>query len=118
MASYEKLLENRFVKWAKEQDIMPVKGPVATSKGFADRIVILPKGGGTLYIEFKGSSVSYDLTPLQEWWKENYVDSAPHRYYVVEDEASLKKAQSVCMKFINQGELLTRADAYALKQPE
>lgn len=105
----EKRLETKFVKWAKEHGAMTVKGPTAQSKGFPDRIVILPNGGGTLYIEFKGSSY-YGLTPLQEWWKETLLASNPNRYFVVDSEHTLTHVITVAEAFIEAGNTLIKEE--------
>jgi len=89
MAGLEEYLESAFVKWCKQRDIVPIKGPAQTAKGFPDRFCQLPNGGGTIYVEFKGSSKYYDLTPMQVWWKDYIRASSPGR----------KKNFKQCFKF-------------------
>lgn len=102
MATVEKYLENKFVKWCKDNDIIAIKGPTATTKGFPDRFLQLPYNGGTVYVEFKGTSY-YDLTPLQLWWKEYLMKSNPNRYFFVKDEAGLDDLIKTCEKFMAVG---------------
>lgn len=109
MATIEAYLENNFVKWCRDQQIEPIKGPVVTSKGFPDRFLQLPKGGGTIYVEFKGTS-SYGLTPIQEWWRAYILDSSPHRYFVVKDKTQLEHLKVCCMKLIEIGPALIEAE--------
>ena len=87
--STEARLEKKFVQWCKDKDIIPIKGPSHLAKGFPDRFIQLPNGGGSAYIEFKGTSVAYDLTPMQVWWKEYLTNSNPNRYFVVENKQQL-----------------------------
>lgn len=102
MVNLEKKLEKAFVKWCRERDIEPIKGPTATSKGFPDRFLQLPNGGGTIYVEFKGSS-SYSLTPLQEWWSTYLKDSNVNRYFLVESETDLEALKKTCLNLIKIG---------------
>lgn len=101
----EKYLESNFVKWCNEKDIVPIKGPVTTSKGFPDRFLQLPKGGGTIYVEFKGTSY-YSLTPLQEWWREYLLLSSPNRYFLVDNVEDLKNLKIRCLSFMALGKRL------------
>lgn len=110
----EKYLESNFVKWCRDQQIEPIKGPVATSKGFPDRFLQLPKGGGTIYVEFKGSS-DYGLTPLQEWWKEYLLESSPNRYFVVDNKEDLEELKMRCREFIVIGKTLTSLETNLLQ---
>lgn len=98
----EQGLERNFVEWCKSKNIQAVKGPVTTSKGFPDRFVQLPNGGGTIYVEFKGTS-DYGLSPLQLWWSEYIKQSSPHRYFLVDDEAKLERLKRACLAFMKVG---------------
>lgn len=80
----EKALEQRFVKWCQSKDIIPIKGPSMIVKGIPDRYIQLPNGGGTVYVEFKGTSY-YGLQPMQEWWKKYLTAADPHRYFLIEN---------------------------------
>jgi len=113
--STEQYLESNFAKWCRDQEIEPIKGPVATSKGFPDRFLQLPKGGGTIYVEFKGTSY-YGLTPLQEWWRDYILDSSPHRYFVVENKEQLEKLKKLCQAFIAIGTKLTEYEGLLLDE--
>ena len=107
MSTVEKRLEADFSRWCQSKQIVPIKGPVVTSKGFPDRFVQLPNGGGTIYVEFKGTSY-YDLTPLQVWWKNYLLASNPHRYFLVATDEELDHLKEMCLKFIAIGkELIT-----------
>ncbi len=98
----EQALERDFVKWCNERDIVPIKGPSATAKGFPDRFIQLPKGGGTIYVEFKGTSY-YDLTPIQQWWKQYLLSSNPFRYFVIDTKEDLEVLKELCLHFIAIG---------------
>lgn len=111
----EKRLEANFVKWCREQDIEPIKGPTATSKGFPDRFLQLPKCGGTIYVEFKGTSDYYDLTPLQQWWKEYLMKSNPNRYFTVSDDYELARLKKVCLDFMNVGSAIVEYEKNLFK---
>lgn len=113
----EKALENNFVAWCKDLDIVPIKGPTATSKGFPDRFLQLPTGGGTIYVEFKGSSY-YSLTPLQEWWRAYLKASCPNRYFLVEDKRDLDLLKQRCLSFIAIGADLVKAEVDLLLKYE
>ena len=105
MSTVEKRLEADFTRWCQSQQIVAIKGPVVTSKGFPDRFLQLPKGGGTVYVEFKGTSY-YDLTPLQRWWQQYITDSSPHRYFLVATDEELEHLKQMCLKFIAIGKEL------------
>lgn len=102
----EKRLEDNFVKWCKSKGMEPMKGPVGLSKGFPDRFVQLPMLGGTIYVEFKGSSY-YGLSPMQEWWKEYILSSSPNRYFVVDDDEDLARLKRRCEHLISIGAAVT-----------
>lgn len=102
MSTVEKRLEADFCRWCQSKQIVPIKGPVVTSKGFPDRFVQLPNGGGTIYVEFKGTSY-YDLTPLQVWWKNYLLASNPHRYFLVATDEELAFVKQRCELFISLG---------------
>ena len=86
-----------------------------TSKGFPDRFLQLPKGGGTIYVEFKGTSY-YDLAPLQAWWKEYLMNSNPHRYFLVTNDDELDRVKKMCDKFIKIGSILIEVERNLLKE--
>ena len=88
MATVEKYIEKKFVEWCEKNGAKAVKGPTANSKGFPDRIVVLPRNGGTIYVEFKGDGY-YDLTPTQKWWKALIESSSPNRYFKVSSNKRL-----------------------------
>ena len=85
----EKALEQRFVKWCRNKDIIPIKGPSMIVKGIPDRYIQLPNGGGTVYVEFKGTSY-YGLQPMQEWWKRYLTAADPLRYFLIENLTELE----------------------------
>ena len=115
MSTVEKRLETDFVKWCQSKQIFAIKGPVMTSKGFPDRFLQLPKGGGTIYVEFKGTSY-YDLTPLQRWWEEYLRASNPHRYFLVNNDEDLQHLKEMCEKFIRIGSILVDVEFNLLKE--
>ena len=98
----ERALEKSFVDWCSEQDIEALKGPVGLSKGFPDRFAMLNNGGGTVYVEFKGSSY-YDLTQMQCWWREYLLKSSPNRYFVVRNHEDLAHLKCVCLALMQVG---------------
>lgn len=102
----EQYLESNFKKWCDENDIIPIKGPSSIVKGFPDRFVQLPNGGGTVYVEFKGSSY-YDLTPLQVYWKKYLLKSSPNRYFKIDTKEQLEQLKQTCLAFIEIGKQLT-----------
>jgi hypothetical protein len=111
----ESSLETNFCKWCKEHDIIPIKGPVAQSKGFPDRFVQLPNGGGTIYVEFKGTS-NYDLTPMQRWWGEYLKNSNPNRYFTVSTPEELNMLKQRCLEFIAIGDPLVSYETKLLAE--
>jgi hypothetical protein len=113
----EKRLETNFVNWCKLKGIFPIKGPVGTSKGFPDRFVQLPNLGGTIYVEFKGSSY-YTLTPLQEWWKEYILSSSPNRYFIIDNDEDLVKLKRRCEYFISIGSAMFAYENQMLERLE
>ena len=114
MASYEKRLENNFVEWCKKRDIIAIKGPAQTAKGFPDRFLQLPHGGGSIYVEFKGDSY-YGLSKIQKWWKKYIKDSSPHRYFIVDDMKSLDRLKRACEFFMKHGEAMTNMELEYIK---
>ena len=98
----EKRLESNFVKWCKDKEIIAVKGPAHNAKGFPDRFLQLPNGGGTIYVEFKGDTY-YGLSKIQEWWGEYIKESSPHRYFVVGSDEELARLKRACEFFIKHG---------------
>lgn len=115
MSTVEKRLEADFVKWCQFKQIVAIKGPVMTAKGFPDRFLQLPKGGGSIYVEFKGTSY-YDLLPLQKWWEEYLMGSNPHRYFLVDDDEKLDYLKKMCEKFIRIGSILVAVEHSLLKE--
>jgi hypothetical protein len=109
----ESCLENNFTAWCKEKEIVPIKGPTATSKGFPDRFLQLPNGGGTIYIEFKGTGY-YDLTPLQQWWRDYIIKSSPNRYFKIDNKEDLEKLKQRCLDFISIGTKLVEYETELL----
>jgi hypothetical protein len=95
----EKQLENRLVKWCKAQEIECFKG--TGHVGIPDRFFHLPYGG-TIYVELKGTS-SYGLRPMQVWWRDMLRKSNPHRYFLVDDEETLKRLFLVCEALMECG---------------
>ena len=100
MGSIEKYLENTFCDWCKSIGTIPVKGPSNMYKGIPDRIVALPNGGGTVWIEFKGGT-AYQLTDTQKKWKRMLIDSAPDRYFVIDSKEDLAHLIQACEMFMN-----------------
>lgn len=111
----EKYLEKNFCEWCRERDIQPIKGPSQFAKGFPDRFLQLPSGGGSVYVEFKGSSYYYGLTPMQQWWRKYLKDSSPNRYFLVEDEEQLEHLKQACLDFIKIGSKLVEYENYLLR---
>ena len=99
--SIEKPLERKFVQWCESVGAKAVKGPAYLYKGIPDRIVVLPKGGGTLWVEFKGGTV-YQLTPMQQYWRRMLMDSDPTRYFVVDNYDDLKNLIDYCLTLIKK----------------
>lgn len=93
--SQEKPLEKKFCEWLKSIGGEPVKGPSFTNAGIPDRINVLPNGGGTIWVEFKGGT-EYQLTPIQQWWKRLLLNSDPTRYFVVDTKEDLEKLIETC----------------------
>ena len=92
--SIEKYLEKRFCTWCNEHStddhkIIPIKGWAQQYTGIPDRIVILPYGHGTLWIEFKGGT-AYGLTAMQQKWRKWLIDSDPNRYYCIDTKEDLE----------------------------
>lgn len=98
--SIEKPLERSFVKWCKEYGIRAVKGPAYTDAGIPDRIVVIPHGGGTIWVEFKGGT-AYGLTPIQEWWKRLLISSDPKRYFCIDSKEDLEKLKEHCLTLMS-----------------
>jgi hypothetical protein len=111
----EQLLERNFVKWCKEEDIMTVKGPASIARGIPDRIVMLPHFGGTIYVEFKGSSY-YGLAPMQTYWKDLLEESDPNRYYVVDNEECLEQLKHRCKELMGIGKAIVEYEDKLLKK--
>lgn len=112
----EARLERNFVKWLQDlYDCYAVKGPTATSKGFPDRFIQLPKQGGTIYVEFKGTSY-YSLTPLQVWWRDTIIASSPNRYFLIDNDEDLEALKEMCIAFMSIGERLATIETDLLKQ--
>ena len=99
--SIEKPLETKFVKWCESIKGKAIKGPAFMYAGIPDRIVILPNGGGTLWVEFKGGTV-YQLTPIQDYWKRFLTNSDPTRYFVIDNYDDLKNLMDYCLTLIKK----------------
>lgn len=113
--TFEAKLERDFCKWCRDRQIEPIKGPSAFAKGFPDRFVQLPRGGGTLYVEFKGDDLYYDLSKIQAWWKKYLIDSSPNRYFVVDSEEKLEQLKNTCVRLTTIGVKLIEHENYLLK---
>lgn len=100
MASNEKYLERKFNEFIKSIKGMSVKGPSHMYTGIPDRIVVLPNGGGTLWVEFKGGTY-YQLQPMQVWWKDLLISSAPDRYFLVDNKEDLNNLIETCKRLID-----------------
>ena len=98
--SQEKYLERKLCEWVRSIGGEPVKGPSYTNKGIPDRILVLPKGGGTVWVEVKGGTY-YQLTPIQQWWKELLIDSDPNRYFVIDTKEDLNNLIETCKRLID-----------------
>lgn len=99
MGSIEKYLEKTFCDWCKTKGAIPVKGPANMYKGIPDRVVALPHGGGTIWVEFKGGT-AYQLTDAQKMWRRMLIDSAPDRYFVIDSKEDLKHLIQTCEMFM------------------
>lgn len=97
--SIEKYLEHKFVDWCKQHKILAVKGPATSYIGIPDRIVVLPNGGGTIWVEFKGGSY-YQLTKMQTMWKAALVNSDPERYFCINSKEQLEELMNHCLTMI------------------
>lgn len=115
MGRSEAALKKDFSDWCQFRDIQPLYMPRSISKGFPDRYIQLPSGGGTFYVEFKGSSIYYGLDAMQKWWQKKLLDSSPHRYIVVDDEESLAKAKQMCLDLIKIGPNVIEYEAILLR---
>lgn len=100
MASNEKYLEYKFNEFIKSIKGMSVKGPSFMYTGIPDRIAILPNGGGTIWVEFKGGTY-YQLQPMQVWWKELLISSDPNRYFLVDNKEDLDRLIETCKRLID-----------------
>ena len=100
--SIEKYLESKFVEWCKSVRTVAVKGPAQMYKGIPDRIVALPDGGGTVWVEFKGGT-SYQLQPMQMHWRDLLERSNPNRYFVVDTKEDLDALIKRCEAFMRIG---------------
>ena len=98
--SQEKYLEHKLCEWVKSIKGKAVKGPSYTDKGIPDRIIILPKGGGTVWVEVKGGTY-YQLTPMQKWWKDLLLDSDPDRYFCIDTKDDLEQFIKRCESLID-----------------
>ena len=98
--SQEKYLERKLCEWVRSIGGEPVKGPSYTNKGIPDRILVLPNGGGTVWVEVKGGTY-YQLTPIQKWWKDLLMNSDPDRYFMIDTKEDLDKVIETCKRFID-----------------
>ena len=100
MASNEKYLEHKFNEFIKSIKGMSIKGPAFMYTGIPDRIAVLPNGGGTIWVEFKGGTY-YQLQPMQVWWKELLISSDPNRYFLVDNKEDLDHLIETCKRLID-----------------
>lgn len=100
MASNEKYLEHKFNEFIKSIKGVSVKGPAYMYTGIPDRIAVLPKGGGTIWVEFKGGTY-YQLQPMQQWWRDVLLDSDPNRYFLVDNKEDLEALIETCKRLID-----------------
>lgn len=100
MASNEKYLERKFNDYIKSIKGMSVKGPSYMYTGIPDRIVVLPNGGGTLWVEFKGGTY-YQLQPMQKVWRDILINSDPNRYFLVDNKEDLQNLIETCERLID-----------------
>lgn len=100
MPSNEKYLERKFNEFIKSIGGMSVKGPSFMYTGIPDRIAVLPNGGGTIWVEFKGGTY-YQLQPMQIWWKELLMSSDPNRYFLVDNKEDLDRLIETCKRLID-----------------
>ena len=98
----ESALERKFKDWCDDHDVICIKGPAHLAKGFPDRFAQLPNGGGSVHVEFKGTSY-YGLSKMQLMWKDYLIDSNPHRYFIVEDTDQLAYLIKRCEQLIAIG---------------
>ena len=102
--SNEKALEKKFCDWVKVIGGIAVKGPAPMYKGIPDRIAVLPHGGGTVWVEFKGGTY-YSLTPMQLHWRKMLMESDPDRYFLVDNIDDLAHVISACKTFMEMGNI-------------
>lgn len=98
--SQEKYLERKLVEWVNSIGGIAVKGPAFTDRGIPDRIIILPKGGGTVWVEVKGGTY-YQLEPMQKWWKEQILQSSPNRYFLIDTKDDLEQFKKTCLAYMS-----------------
>ncbi|MBO5712341.1 MAG: hypothetical protein J6R47_05820 [Acholeplasmatales bacterium] len=53
-----------------------------------------------MWIEFKGGT-SYQLTPMQKWWKNLLLSSDPERYFLVDTKDDLQRLIAKCQSMID-----------------
>lgn len=106
----EKYLERTFNNWLRSTFEWEgsVKGPAHTNRGVPDRIIVLPKQGGTIWVEFKGDLPSYKFDPesMQGEWMRMLQESNPNRYFFVETAADLVRLKQACLVFMSIGQQL------------
>lgn len=98
MALKESAYEKPFVEWVRSLGGTSPKGPAMQYKGIPDRIVVLPNGGGTVWVEFKNGV--YNLTPMQKWWRDLLMSSDPERYFTVTTKDELEYCKKRCLEFM------------------
>ena len=103
MSSIEKYLESKMVRWCNDHGAKAIKGPAYMEAGIPDRIIVLPHGGGTLWVEFKGGT-AYGLTPIQQWWKKLLLDSDPKRYFCIDTKEQLEDLINYCLTLMQQND--------------
>lgn len=98
--SIEKSLEKKFVEWCDSIGGKAVKGPAYMYAGIPDRIAVLPHGGGTIWVEFKGGTY-YQLTPIQEHWRKRLIDSDPTRYFCIDTWEDYQTLIDYCLTLMH-----------------
>ena len=111
--SIEKYLEKKLVEWVRSIGGEAFKGPSAQYRGIPDRIVVLPMGGGTVWVEVKGGT-DYGLTPMQVQFKKRLKDSNPNRYFVIDTKEDLERLIAICKCYIAESIRIWDSEAHAV----
>lgn len=83
----EQTLENNLTKWVKAEGGIALKGSNHFDTGFPDREVFLV--GTHAYVELKGTSKYYHLTPKQTVWAGRII-AAGGSYFIIESLEQLE----------------------------